>query len=56
MGIHYRRLLEYQINKIKKRTFSYHIKVKTSNMQNKKKILEAAREKCQLTYKDNPSE
>jgi hypothetical protein len=37
-----------------KRNSSHHIIVKTSNAQNKEKILKAVREKGQVTYKGRP--
>jgi hypothetical protein len=37
-----------------KRNSSHHIIVKTPNIQNKKRILKAVREKCQVTYPGRP--
>jgi hypothetical protein len=37
-----------------KRKYSHHIIIKTLNAQNKERILKAAREKCQITYKGRP--
>jgi hypothetical protein len=37
-----------------KRNSSYHIIIKTSNAQNKERILKAVKEKCQVTYKGRP--
>ena len=37
-----------------KRNSSLHITVTTPNAQNKERILKAAREKCQVTYKSRP--
>jgi hypothetical protein len=37
-----------------KRTFPCHITVKMLKLQNKERILKAAKEKLQLTYKSNP--
>ena len=37
-----------------KRKSSHHIIIKTLNAQNKERILKAAREKCQITYKGRP--
>ena len=37
-----------------KRKSSRHIIIKTQNGQNKERILKAAREKCQVTYKHRP--
>jgi hypothetical protein len=37
-----------------KRKSSYHIIIKTQNLHNKEKLLKAAREKSQVTYKGRP--
>jgi zona occludens toxin (predicted ATPase) len=37
-----------------KRNSSCHIIIKTLNAQNKKRILKAVKEKCQVTYNDRP--
>ena len=37
-----------------KRNSTHHIIVKTSNAQNKERILKAVKEKCQVTYKGRP--
>jgi hypothetical protein len=50
-GIHrYKRLSEHQIGRIRKETLN--ITIKTRNLQNKERVLKAAKEKCQVTYKD----
>ena len=41
-------------NRLDKKKFPCHIIIKTQNIQNKKRILRAAKEKGQVTYKGKP--
>jgi hypothetical protein len=47
----YRRHLELEIDMTKKGNFPCHMTVKLAKIQSKERILDIARENCQVTYK-----
>jgi hypothetical protein len=47
----YKKLIEHQIDWTRKENSSYHIIMKTLNVQNKERIFKAPREKGQATHK-----